>query len=145
MPALNTLLHHVFAHQTDEGVGPYGSGATVIWESQTSASVKLENCLFQPCQIFALHLPRGETYDSKGKLAHVKGEAQSDVQCRIDAENPELSAYFAFKCYYPKKQFVFKVNSYLILLRSIFLWKRSNLNKIFSPDNPGIIIYTVVR
>lgn len=65
--ALNMFLHHIFAHQTDEGVGPRGNGAAVIWESQASASVTLENCLFQPCQIFALHFPRGET-DSKGKL-----------------------------------------------------------------------------
>lgn len=108
LPALNTLLHHVFAHQTDEGVGPRGSGATVIWESQTSASMTLENCLFQPCQIFVLHFPRGENVILKGSLAHEKGEAQSDIQCRIDAGNPELLAYFAFKCYYPKNNLFLK-------------------------------------
>lgn len=102
LPALNMLLHHVFAHQADEGVSPCGNGTTVIWESQTSASVTLENCLFQPCQIFVLHFPRGETMILKGSLAHEKCKAQSDDQCRIDAGNPELLAYFAFKCYYPK-------------------------------------------
>lgn len=82
LPALNTLLHHVFAHQTDECVCPHGSGATVIWESQTSASVTLENCLFQPCQIFALHFPRGETMILKGSwhMRKVRPKVTSSVE-----------------------------------------------------------------
>lgn len=64
--------------------------------------VTLEKCLFQPCQIFALHFPRGETMILKRSLAHEKCEAQSDVPYQIDAGNPELLAYFAFKCHYLK-------------------------------------------